>query len=345
MKNSNLCSVSVNGLRRNLLHSTLVLTIGALSWIQTSQAQTTKPHATNYPTKPISFIVPYGAGGGADSRSRQIANLLSIELGQPIIIENKAGAGGNIGTEFIAKAAPDGYTLGMGNFAPLAVNKALFGNLRFDPEKDLVPIVLIDKGPLVLMVNPKSPYKTVGDIVKAAKDKPATLTFASGGIGGTHQLSAELFKQSAGIDLIHIPYKSGAAAATDLLGGNVDLMFEQMYSAKPNIDAGKLRAIAITSKTRSPLLKDIPTLAEAGYPQVEVQNWQGFIAPKGTPPEIIEKINKAVNVILKNENVKSLILSQGNEVGGGTPSEFASLIKAESAKWSEVIRKGNIKAD
>ncbi len=345
MKNSNLCSVSLNGLRRNLLHSTLVLTIGALSWIQTSQAQTTKPHATNYPTKPISFIVPYGAGGGADSRSRQIANLLSIELGQPIIIENKAGAGGNIGTEFIAKAAPDGYTLGMGNFAPLAVNKALFGNLRFDPEKDLVPIVLIDKGPLVLMVNPKSPYKTVGDIVKAAKDKPATLTFASGGIGGTHQLSAELFKQSAGIDLIHIPYKSGAAAATDLLGGNVDLMFEQMYSAKPNIDAGKLRAIAITSKTRSPLLKDIPTLAEAGYPQVEVQNWQGFIAPKGTPPEIIEKINKAVNVILKNENVKSLILSQGNEVGGGTPSEFASLIKAESAKWSEVIRKGNIKAD
>ena len=345
MKNSNLCSVSLNGLRRNLLHSTLVLTIGALSWIQTSQAQTTKPHATNYPTKPISFIVPYGAGGGADSRSRQIANLLSIELGQPIIIENKAGAGGNIGTEFIAKAAPDGYTLGMGNFAPLAVNKALFGNLRFDPEKDLVPIVLIDKGPLVLMVNPKSPYKTVGDIVKAAKDKPATLTFASGGIGGTHQLSAELFKQSAGIDLIHIPYKSGAAAATDLLGGNVDLMFEQMYSAKPNIDAGKLRAIAITSKTRSPLLKDIPTLAEAGYPQVVVQTWQGFIAPKGTPPEIIEKINKAVNVILKNENVKSLILSQGNEVGGGTPSEFASLIKAESAKWSEVIRKGNIKAD
>jgi tripartite-type tricarboxylate transporter receptor subunit TctC len=345
MKNSHPCSVSLIGFRRNLLHSTLVLTICALSWIQTSQAQTTKSQATHYPTKPISFIVPYGAGGGADSRSRQIANLLSIELGQPIIIENKAGAGGNIGTEFIAKAAPDGYTLGMGNFAPLAVNKALFGNLRFDPEKDVVPIVLIDKGPLVLMVNPKSPYKTVSDIVKAAKDKPATLTFASGGIGGTHQLSAELFKQSAGIDLIHIPYKSGAAAATDLLGGNVDLMFEQMYSAKPNIDAGKLRAIAITSKTRSPLLKDIPTLAEAGYPQVEVQNWQGFIAPKGTPPEIIEKINKAVNVILKNENVKSLILSQGNEVGGGTPQEFAALIKAESAKWSEVIRKGNIKAD
>lgn len=327
-----------------LLHLTLVLYACLFGFAETLFAQTSKP-AASYPNKPISFIVPYGAGGGADSRSRQIANLLSIELGQPIIIENKAGAGGNIGTEFIAKATPDGYTIGMGNFAPLAVNKALFGNLRFDPEKDLIPIVLIDKGPLILMVNPRSPYKTVSDIVKSAKEKPGTLTFASGGIGGTHQLSAELFKQSAGIDLIHIPYKSGAAAASDLLGASVDMMFEQMYSAKPNIDAGKLRAIAITSKSRSPLLKDIPTFFESGYPQVEVQNWQGFVAPKGTPPEIVGKINKAVNQILRKDNVRALILSQGNEVGGGTPEDFATLIKSESTKWAEVIRKGNIKAD
>ena len=331
--------------RRFVLPTVCALLSIASVWGPNSFAQSVKSQALNYPNKPITFIVPYGAGGGADSRSRQIANLLSIELGQPIIIENKAGAGGNIGTEFIAKAAPDGYTLGMGNFAPLAVNKELFGNLRFDPEKDLTPIVLIDKGPLILMVNPKSAYKTVADIVKAAKDKPGTLTFASGGIGGTHQLSAELFKQSAGIDLIHIPYKSGAAATSDLLGANVDLMFEQMYSAKPNIDAGKLRAIAITSKTRSPLLKAIPTFAESGYPQVEVLNWQGFVAPKGTPPEIIAKLNKAVNAILKTENVRSLILSQGNEVGGGTPEDFASLIKSESAKWTEVIKKGKIKPD
>jgi len=331
----------------NILQLTLVLTFCTLSFGQTGAgaANSAKSQAANYPSKPITFIVPYGAGGGADSRSRQIANLLSVELGQPIIIENKAGAGGNIGTEFVAKASPDGYTLGMGNFAPLAVNKALFGNLRFDPEKDLIPIILIDKGPLILMVNPKSPFKTVADVVKAAKEKPGVLTFASGGIGGTHQLSAELFKQSAGIDLIHIPYKSGAAAASDLLGANVDMMFEQMYSAKPNVDAGKLRAIAITSKTRSPLLKSIPTFAESGFPQVEVLNWQGFIAPKGTPPEIIDKINKTVNAILKKDTVRDLILSQGNEVGGGTPEEFAALVKSESSKWTEVIKKGNIKPD
>jgi len=301
--------------------------------------------STAYPSKPITFIVPYGAGGGADSRSRQICNLLAAELGQPIIVENKAGAGGNIGTEFIAKAPPDGYTIGMGNFAPLAVNKALFGNLRYDPNKDLTPIVLIDKGPLILTVNPKSPYKTVQDIVNAAKAKPGELTFASGGIGGTHQLSAELFKQSAGIDMIHIPYKSGAAAATDLLSGNVSMMFEQMYSAKQNIDAGLLRAIAITSKNRSPLLPNLPTFAESGYPKVEVLNWQGFIAPKGTPNEIILKINKAVNKVLNDPKVKELIKSQSNEVGGGTPEEFAELIKSESIKWGEVVKKGNIHAE
>jgi len=263
-----------------------------------------------YPIKPITFIVPYGAGGGADSRSRQICNLLATELGQPIIVENKAGAGGNIGTEFIAKATPDGYTIGMGNFAPLAVNKALFGNLRYDPNKDLAPIVLIDKGPLILTVNPKSPFHTVQDIVNAAKAKPGELTFASGGIGGTHQLSAELFKQSAGIDMIHIPYKSGAAAATDLLSGNVNMMFEQMYSAKQNIDAGLLRAIAITGKNRAPLLPNLPTFAEAGYPKVEVLNWQGFVAPSGTPKEIIQKINKAVNKVLSDPKVRDQIKSQ-----------------------------------
>jgi tripartite-type tricarboxylate transporter receptor subunit TctC len=196
-----------------------------------------------------------------------------------------------------------------------------------------------------LTVNPNSAYKTVQDIVNAAKLKPGVLTFASGGIGGTHQLSAELFKQSAGIDMIHVPYKSGAAAVTDLLSGNVDLMFEQMYSAKPNIDANKLRAIAITSKNRSTLLPNVPTFAESGFPKVEVLNWQGFIAPKGTPKDIIMKINLAVNKILKEQNVRDLIQSQSNEVGGGTPEDFANLIKTESIKWTEVVRKGNIRAD
>lgn len=317
-----------------------ILFVGLLSaYCNTSFAQ------NNYPTKPINFIVPYGAGGGSDSRSRQIAQKMSVILKQPIIVDNKPGAGGNIGTEFISRAAPDGYTIGMGNFAPMAVNKTLFGNLRYNPETDLTPIVLIEKGPLVLVVNPNSPYKTVQEIVAAAKAKPGVLTFSSGGIGGSHQLSAELFKQSAGIDMIHIPYKSGSAGLTDLMAGNVTMMFDQMYSAMPSIKADKLRAIAITSKKRSPLLPNLPTFAEAGYPKVEVLNWQGLIAPKGTPKDIIDKLNAAANEALKDPQLRELMLSQGNEIGGGNPAEFAALIKAESAKWSAVVKTANIKPE
>ncbi len=298
-----------------------------------------------YPNKPISFIVPYGTSGSSDLRSRQITQKMSVILKQSFIVENKPGAGGNIGTEFIARANPDGYTIGMGNFAPLSVNKYLFEALRFDPETDVVPIVLIEKGPLVLVVNTNSPFKTINDIVKAAKAKPGALTFSSGGIGGTHQLSAELFKQSAGIDMIHVPYKSGSAALTDLMAGNVNMMFTQMYSAIPNIQAGKLRPIAITSKVRSTLLPNVPTFIEIGYPKVEVLNWQGLIAPKGTPRAIVEKLNSVANQVLKDPVVREQIISQNNEVGGGTPEEFAALIKSESAKWSSVIKTAGIKAE
>ncbi len=306
---------------------------------------TTSFAQSNYPNKPINFIVPYGAGGGADSRSRQIALKMSAILKQPIIVDNKPGAGGNIGTEFIAKAAPDGYTIGMGNFAPMAVNKTLFGNLRYDPETDLTPIVLIEKGPLVLVVNPSSPYKTVQDIVAAAKAKPGILTFSSGGIGGSHQLSAELFEQNAGIEMIHVPYKSGSAGLTDLMAGNVTMMFDQMYSAMPSIKADKLRAIAITSKKRSPLLPNIPSFSEIGYPKVEVLNWQGLIAPKGTPKAIIDKLNAAANEALQDPTLRELMLSQGNEIGGGSPADFAALVKAESIKWGAVVKAANIKPE
>ena len=300
---------------------------------------------SNYPSKPINFIVPYGAGGSADSRSRQLAQKMSVLLKQPIVIDNKPGAGGNIGTEFIARAASDGYTIGMGNFAPMAVNKTLFGNLRYDPETDISPIMLVEKGPLVLVVNPNSPYKTIGDIVAAAKAKPGVLTFSSGGIGGSHQLSAELFEQNAGIEMIHVPYKSGSAALTDLMAGNVDIMFDQMYSAVPNIKADKLRPIAITSKKRSPLLPNVPSFSELGYPKVEVLNWQGLIAPKGTPKAIIDKLNAAANEALKDPGVREIMLSQGNEIGGGSPAEFAALIKSESTKWSAVVKAANIKPE
>ena len=301
--------------------------------------------ADNYPSKPINFIVPYGAGGGADARSRQIAQKMSVILKQPIIVDNKPGAGGNIGTEYIARANPDGYTIGMGNFAPMAVNKTLFGNLRYDPEADLTPIVLVEKGPLVMVVNPNSPYKTVQDIVAAAKAKPGSLTFSSGGIGGSHQLSAELFQQNAGIEMIHVPYKSGSAGLTDLMAGNVTMMFDQMYSAMPSIKADKLRPIAITSKKRSPLLPDVPSFAEVGYPKVVVLNWQGLIAPKGTPKVIIDKLNAAANEALKDPQLRDLMLSQGNEIGGGSPADFAALIKSESAKWGAVVKLANIKPE
>jgi tripartite-type tricarboxylate transporter receptor subunit TctC len=299
----------------------------------------------NYPSKPINLIVPYGAGGSADSRSRQLAQKMSLILKQPIVIDNKPGAGGNIGTEFVARAAPDGYTIGMGNFAPLAVNKTLFGTLRYDPETDLSPIILIEKGPLILVVNPNSQYKSIQDIVTAAKAKPGTLTFSSGGIGGSHQLSAELFMQNAGIQMIHVPYKSGSAALTDLMAGNVDMMFDQMYSAVPSIRADKLRPIAITSKKRSPLFPNVPSFAEVGYPRVEVLNWQGFIAPAKTPKPIIDKLNAAANEALKDPQLRELMLSQGNEIGGGTPADFAALIKSEAAKWSAVVKAGNIKPE
>ena len=300
---------------------------------------------SNYPNKPINLIVPYGAGGSADSRSRQLGQKMSLILKQPIVIDNKPGAGGNIGTEAIVRAAADGYTIGMGNFAPMAVNKTLFGNLRYDPETDLTPIILVEKGPLVLVVNPNSPYKTVQDIVVAAKAKPGVLTFSSGGIGGSHQLSAELFELNAGIQMIHVPYKSGSAALTDLMAGNVDLMFDQMYSAVPSIKADKIRPLAITSKKRSPLLPNVPSFVELGYPKVEVLNWQGLIAPKGTPKAIIDKLNAAANEALKDPQLRELMLAQGNEIGGGSPAEFAALVKAEASIWSAVVKSANIKPE
>ena len=317
----------------------IAMLFSAITSIGSAHAQ------TSYPSKPINLVVPYGAGGSADSRSRQLAQKMSLILKQPIVVDNKPGAGGNIGTEFVARANPDGYTIGMGNFAPMAVNKTLFGNLRYDPETDLSPIILIEKGPLVLVVHPNSPYKTIQDIVVAAKAKPGTLTFSSGGIGGSHQLSAELFMQNAGIKMIHVPYKSGSAGLTDLMGGNVDMMFDQMYSAVPSIKADKLRPIAITSKKRSPLLPNVPSFAEVGYPKVEVLNWQGFIAPAKTPKPIIDKLNAAANEALKDPQLRELMLSQGNEIGGGTPADFAALIKSEAAKWSAVVKTGNIKPE
>lgn len=295
-----------------------------------------------YPSKIITWICPYAAGGNADNRSRQVARLMGKELGQTIIVDNKAGAGGNIGTDAIAKAKPDGYTIGMGNFAPLAVNQALFKKIPFDPQNDLVPIMLIERGPLILMVRNDSPYKTVKDVVAAAKAAPGKLAYASGGIGGTHHLSGALFEHEAGIDMIHSPYKSGAMGANDLMGGQVQMMFEQMYAAMPSIKGGRLRPLAITSKARSPLAPEIPTMAESGYPGVEVLNWQGIVGPKGLPAELIALLNKVGNKALQDKELRDLMLGQGNEIAGGTPEDFAALIKAERPRWAKVVKDAKI---
>jgi tripartite-type tricarboxylate transporter receptor subunit TctC len=298
-----------------------------------------------YPSKVVTWVCPYAAGGNADNRSRQIARLMGKDLGQTIIIDNKAGGGGNIGTEAIARAKPDGYTIGMGNFAPLAVNQALFKKIGFDPIADLVPILLLERGPLILMVRNESPYKSVKDLVAAAKAAPGKLSYASGGIGGTHHLSGALFEAAASVDMIHVPYKSGAAGATDLMGGQVVCMFEQMYAAMPSIKGGRLRALAITSKARSPLLPDIPTMGEAGYPAVEVLNWQGIVGPKGLPADIVAMLNKSGNKALQDPEQRTLMLGQGNEIGGGTPADFAALIAAEKPRWAKVVKDAKIEPE
>jgi tripartite-type tricarboxylate transporter receptor subunit TctC len=322
--------------RRSLLKTTALSVTAAMTLLSTAAFAQDK-----YPSKPITWIVGYAAGGNADTRSRQVAKAMSQILGVPIIVDNKPGAGANVGTAAIIKAAPDGYTIGMGNLAPLAVNQSLFKTLPF-AASDATPIMLIEKGPLILMVRTDSPFKSIKDIVTAAKAAPGKLTYASGGIGGSHHLSGALFEHSAGIDMIHAPYKSGSAAATDVMGGQVQMMFEQTYAAQPSLQGGKMRALAITSAKRSPLFPDIATMAEQGYPQVEVQNWQGIIAPKGTPANIIKILNDAANKALMMPEVKDKLLSQGNELGGGTPEQFAALIKSETVKWTKVVKDAKV---
>ena len=295
--------------------------------------------------KVITWIAPYAAGGNADIRSRQLSGAMAKLMDTTIIVDNKPGAGGNIGTEAIVRAKPDGYTLGLGNFAPMAVNKSLFKKINFDPLTDLTPIMLIEKGPLILMVRQDSPFKTVKDVAAAAKAKPGKITYASGGIGGTHHMSGALFSNAVGVEMIHVPYKSGSAGATDLMGGQVDFMFEQMYAAMPSIKGGKLRALAITSAKRSPLLPDVPTMIESGFPGFEVQNWQGVVGPKGLPPDIVKYLNEVANKALLEPDVKEKILAQGNEVGGGSPQDFVALVKAEEPRWAKVVKDNKITAD
>lgn len=299
-----------------------------------------------WPSKPITFVIPYAAGGFADTRMRLIARELGEELGATIVVENKAGAGGVIGTSHIARAKPDGYTIGSGHLAPLAVNPTLTPKtVSYNVKTDLVPVVLVEEAPLILSVNNELPVKTVQDLIALAKQKPESITFGSSGVGGAHHLSGELFANEAGIKLSHVPYKGGAPAATDLMAGHISMMFEMGYAAMPSIESGKVHPLAVTSAQRLALLPDVPTLAESGLPGFESYNWQGIIAPAGTPDDIVVKLNEAVNRVLKKPSVVKAFDATGGQVGGGTPQDFAKFIDTESQKWAKVIQTANISAN
>lgn len=298
--------------------------------------------AERYPAKPISLVVAYSAGGSADLRARQVGRYMSTALAQPVVVENRPGGAGNIGTQYVARARPDGYVLGIGNLGPLSVNPSLFANLSFDPAKDLAMIALIERGPLLLLVRPDSPYKTVADLIRSAKASPTGLTYGSSGAGGAHHLCGELLKSLTGSNLVHIPYKGGTGAMVDLLGGRLDFLFEPMYSALPATRMGKVRSLAVTSKGRSPLLPGVPAMDEAGVPGFQVENWQGLMGPAGLPTPIIQTLNKTVNQALQDREIRALLLSQGNEPGGGTPEAFDAYVKAERIRWQQLIRASGI---
>jgi len=312
----------------------------------TGAAMLSNPSAAqDYPAKPVTLVVSYAAGGNNDIRARQLGIPVANLLGKPVIVDNKPGASGNIGHDFVARAQADGYTLGIGAMGPLAVNAALFPKMQFDPLTAFVPVVLIEKAPLVLVTRVEKPFQSVKDVVAAAKAKPGVLTIGNAGTGGAHHLSAEMFAQTAGISLLAVPYKGGGPAATALLSGEIDLMFEQTYAALPSIQTGKTRALAVTSDKRLPSLPNVPTMAELGYPQATVSNWLGLIAPKGTPPAIVKKLNEAFNQSLTNAELREKITGPGNVVGGGTPEEFAAFISTENKRWTALVKTAGIKLE
>ena len=298
----------------------------------------------NYPSKAITFIVPYAAGGSSDTRSRQLAQHMAETLGVPVVVENRPGASGNIGTSQIARAKPDGYTIGLGNFAPMAINKSLYGDtLPFDPETDLQPIALIERGGMVLAVNSESPYQTADELLKDAKANPDKLNYASTGAGGASHLISELFKVRGGFEAIHVPYRGGAPAVNDLMGGTVDMYLELASLFIPHLAADKprIRALAISTEERISALPDLPTFKELGIDLVG-SNWFGVIAPAGLPEDVLEKLNAAVNNALQNDSYRQIVESQGADVAGGTPEEFKQFIQSESAMWGDLIRKQGI---
>ena len=324
-------------IRRSLIAATLSsLALAALALPAAAQDK--------WPSRPITYIVPFPAGGTTDILARLIGQKLGPALGTTIIIDNKPGAGGNIGSELVARAAPDGYTIMGGTISSHAINASLY-KLPYDPLKSFAPITLIGTNANVLVVHPGSPFQSVRDVIAASKAKPGSLSFASAGNGTSQHLSAELFKNMAQIDMVHIPYKGSAPAIQDVIGGQVPLMFDTTVVAGPFIQSGKVRPLAVTSAKRVAALPDVPTMAEAGVAGYDVVSWQAMFAPAGTPPAIVARLHSEVAAILKQPDVQERLAKLGVEPSGAAPQQFAEFQAAEIAKWARVVKAANIKID
>jgi len=301
--------------------------------------------AQAFPNKPITIIVPFAAGGTTDILARVIGQGLSAELGQSVVVDNRAGAGGNIGGQMAARAPADGYTLFMGTVGTHAINAALYKKMPFDPVKDFAPLTRVANVPNLLVANPNQPYKSVQELIAYAKANPGKVNFGSSGSGSSIHLSGELFKSLAKVDMQHVPYKGSAPAVTDLLGNQIGIMFDNMPSAIQHVRSGKLRPIAVTTAKRSPELPDVPTIAEAGVPGYEATSWFGMFAPAGTPAPIVAQLNKALVKVLSQPETKKKLADQGAEPVSETPEQFAAFIQAESAKWGKVVKESGASVD
>jgi tripartite-type tricarboxylate transporter receptor subunit TctC len=295
-----------------------------------------------YPTKPLRLVVPFAPGGSTDIFARLIAERVQGPLGQPVVVENRAGAAGNIGAEAVARSAPDGYTLLMATTGVMAINNALYKNMTYDAAKDLEPVLFVASITNVLIVAPDFPAKNVAELIALAKKEPGKLSFASSGAGSSTHMSAELFKSLSGTDILHIPYKGSGQALPDLMSGRVSMMLENAPGAVSHIKAGKVRALAQTGSKRSASMPDLPTVAESGVPGYESLSWSGIAVPAGTPRAVVDRLNRDFNSILATAEMRQKLAEQGAETIGGPPEAFAQHIRAEREKWSRLIREKNI---
>ncbi|HTP97688.1 MAG TPA: tripartite tricarboxylate transporter substrate binding protein [Casimicrobiaceae bacterium] len=305
------------------------------------------PHAAAqaWPAKPIKLVAPSTPGDAPDVIARLFADKLSIALGQSVVVENKPGAGGVVGSDAVAKAAPDGYTLIMGNAGSHGINAAVYANLPYDIQRDFAPVSQVAVSPNVMVINPSVPANTVAEFIAYAKSRPGKLSYASGGNGSSAHMSMELFKSMAGVDIEHIPYKGSSPALTDVVSGQVAVFIGNMPPTVPLIKAGKLRALAVTTKSRSALMPELPTIAESGLPGFETVAWFGVLAPAGTPPEIVHRLSAEIAKIARSPEMREKLLAMGAEPVGGTPEEFKAVIDRDIAKWKPLAQKVGIKID